>query len=245
MTYEELLNTDEWKSKRKEILARDKNKCQRCLNEKYLINLHKGYYSSRSSPPKQDSRYGYGIDISHPIDTCVFGWVEAHAFNYNKVHIVYYKKESLNYVIALRQINAPSIDKPSVTLEDWENSINQMKNYINKMNIAMLPEIKRKEDWESIEWSYIKGLNIHHKCYRVGLLPWEYKDDELITYCFECHEGVHKNERIPVYEENSKIIKTYFTNCIRCNGVGWLPYYNHVENGICFRCKGAKYEELI
>lgn len=26
--------------------------------------------------------------------------------------------------------------------------------------------------------------------------------------------------------------------CSRCNGSGYLPQYEHVENGICFRCWG-------
>ena len=31
------------------------------------------------------------------------------------------------------------------------------------------------------------------------------------------------------------------TNCDRCSGTGRLPQYNHVEAGICFKCRGGKY----
>ena len=30
------------------------------------------------------------------------------------------------------------------------------------------------------------------------------------------------------------------STCPRCNGQGRLPQFNHVQNGICFRCRGAK-----
>lgn len=36
-----------------------------------------------------------------------------------------------------------------------------------------------------------------------------------------------------------------FTPCKRCAGYGYFPEYKHVENGICFRCGGNRYEELI
>ncbi len=28
--------------------------------------------------------------------------------------------------------------------------------------------------------------------------------------------------------------------CDRCNGSGRIPRYNHVEGGICFKCRGNK-----
>lgn len=28
--------------------------------------------------------------------------------------------------------------------------------------------------------------------------------------------------------------------CDRCNGLGRIPRYNHVEGGICFKCRGNK-----
>ena len=42
-------------------------------------------------------------------------------------------------------------------------------------------------------------------------------------------------------------INTTFTHklantvtCPRCGGTGYLPQYRHIENGICFKCRGAK-----
>lgn len=31
-------------------------------------------------------------------------------------------------------------------------------------------------------------LNVHHRIYRKGAMPWEYSDEELITLCETCHE---------------------------------------------------------
>jgi 5-methylcytosine-specific restriction endonuclease McrA len=34
-------------------------------------------------------------------------------------------------------------------------------------------------------------LCIHHFAYQPGLLPWEYDDEDLITWCIICHENEH------------------------------------------------------
>jgi hypothetical protein len=36
----------------------------------------------------------------------------------------------------------------------------------------------------------------------------------------------------------SELNKTNTITCNRCGGSGRLPQYNHVENGICFKCRG-------
>lgn len=89
-------------------------------------------------------------------------------------------------------------------------------------------------------------LHVHHKHYISGLDPWEYKDSELITLCDSCHNYVHSTTRVPVYRlEGDKLVEVTLTPCRRCGGAGRFPEYKHVQNGICFRCHGARYEELI
>lgn len=34
-------------------------------------------------------------------------------------------------------------------------------------------------------------LNIHHRVYHKGYLPWEYKDSDLLTICEKCHAKLH------------------------------------------------------
>ena len=89
-------------------------------------------------------------------------------------------------------------------------------------------------------------LHVHHMHYICGLDPWEYKDSELITLCEECHSNLHMEEDVPVYRlRGSDLVMVERTPCRRCGGAGWFPEYKHVQNGICFRCHGARYEEEI
>lgn len=89
-------------------------------------------------------------------------------------------------------------------------------------------------------------LQVHHKHYIYGLDPWEYKDSELVTLCEQCHSELHTKYKVPVYRlEEGNLVEVHLTPCSRCGGAGWFPEYKHVEGGICFRCHGAKYDELI
>lgn len=91
-------------------------------------------------------------------------------------------------------------------------------------------------------------LHVHHKHYIYGLDPWEYKDTELITLCEDCHKEIHSTTEIHHYRLNKKtnmLEQVEFTPCCRCDGVGYFSEYRHVQNGICFRCHGARYDEFI
>jgi hypothetical protein len=90
-------------------------------------------------------------------------------------------------------------------------------------------------------------MHVHHNLYIRGHNPWEYDNSDLITLCNWCHWDVHQREVIPIYDtkQNGQLVKLVYHPCKRCNGAGVFPEYDHVENGICFRCRGYKYEELI
>lgn len=118
-------------------------------------------------------------------------------------------------------------------------------------------------DATSIEWIDLKGnkritvlnkpigtpdkvykLHIHHEKYIENRLPWEYKNNFLKTLCHYCHETVHSETDIPVYNEyESEIIE--YTDCDRCGGIGYLEQYRHVENGICFKCRATKKNVIL
>lgn len=86
-------------------------------------------------------------------------------------------------------------------------------------------------------------LEVHHKCYINCKMPWEYSTDALVTLCNWCHQGVHDTSVIPFYSHTGEALG--YTPCHRCNGSGSFPEYSHVQSGVCFRCNGARYEELI
>ena len=87
-------------------------------------------------------------------------------------------------------------------------------------------------------------LEIHHHIYVINRLAWEYDNSDLTTLCNWCHWDFHKENRITVYSED-KLNELQYTPCPRCNGAGWLPQYSEIQGGICFNCRGARFEELI
>lgn len=87
-------------------------------------------------------------------------------------------------------------------------------------------------------------LHIHHNFYVIGRLPWQYDDKDLRTLCNWCHEDLHQHEGITVYDKRGNLVNQ-LTPCQRCGGQGWFPEFAHVEDGVCFRCWGEKYEELL
>lgn len=84
-------------------------------------------------------------------------------------------------------------------------------------------------------------LNVHHTFYYYGnIVPWGYYWEDLITLCEECHCLLHKKEEIPIYNTSLRKINDELDFCDRCGGTGFLPQYRHVQNGICFKCRGTK-----
>lgn len=84
----------------------------------------------------------------------------------------------------------------------------------------------------------LKGLNVHHKYYIQDRKPWEYPDEALITLCESCHQKMHEKPT-PCYRSlNMGEPIKYNNTCDRCSGSGYLPLYNHIQNGVCFKCGG-------
>ncbi len=89
-------------------------------------------------------------------------------------------------------------------------------------------------------------FHIHHKYYILSKLPWEYENDALITMCNWCHNEWHENNKAPVYNiVNDNLVKCNFTVCDRCNGAGVFPQYKHIMHGLCFKCHGYKFVEVV
>ena len=89
-------------------------------------------------------------------------------------------------------------------------------------------------------------LNVHHRYYIHDSLAWEYVDSALITLCPECHKLVHDTLGPRAYNRSGTIlIPLNLTPCSRCGGAGYFPEYRHIQGGVCFRCRGDRYEELI
>ena len=126
--------------------------------------------------------------------------------------------------------------------------------YINGENHMVMTITHKEWVWlnkeeKQIEWNEIFGdisdkpffMHVHHKYYILSKLPWEYPDDALVTFCNWCHWEYHKENTVDVFEDSRMLSKVNFTKCSRCNGAGWFPQYKHVENGVCFECRGQRF----
>jgi len=83
-------------------------------------------------------------------------------------------------------------------------------------------------------------------------LPPELPKESLIKICWRCgceidvyNESINIDEELFIYckkpsctEAWRRATKRQLRTCPRCNGDGNISAYSHIENGICFRCKG-------
>ena len=78
-------------------------------------------------------------------------------------------------------------------------------------------------------------IEVHHRYYMANTQPWEYDNDALVSVCRPCHKVIHQTESIPFLDRDGNLV----SKCGRCEGSGYIPKFNHVENGVCFKCYGA------
>jgi hypothetical protein len=88
-------------------------------------------------------------------------------------------------------------------------------------------------------------IQVHHKYYVSGKLPWEYDREVLITVCRDCHVKIHSEEKIFIYTDDSLTAYRQVSNCSVCTGTGYRPEYDYYQNGICFHCDGRGYIDDI
>ncbi len=86
-------------------------------------------------------------------------------------------------------------------------------------------------------------MQVHHKVYFRGRLPWDYDKIYLVTLCDRCHFHYHQKYKVKVYDDFNQELD--YHTCERCNGAGWFPEYSHVQQGICFLCLGNRFTSPI
>lgn len=133
-------------------------------------------------------------------------------------------KNRTTYPMAILKFDYELTNKYCLSIEDRQISLTY-RNYVFYVCLS------------AYQFVY-KGLNVHHKYYVYGKKPWEYDDEALVTLCEDCHQKRHEN-LVPLYRTSSDIeLIKYCQKCDRCGGSGYLPQYNHVQKGICFKCMG-------
>lgn len=209
MTYQEQLQSTEWKRKRLEIINRDGNKCAQC-------NCQRSSYvgmSTRNIKTYSDMRKdGYGLSK----DPNNFNLVLLMKGNIFLTPVKYVEKE-IDYELEELKFAGR-----------WIEPLHQFDGGRYEW-ICFKSDIK-KEDIQP-------DLNVHHRYYIIDRMAWEYNQDALITLCQSCHQKEHELNPIFVYDEKGEIIYTA-ENCKRCDGSGYIPEYKYFQNGICFECYG-------
>lgn len=239
-SYAELLLREEWRKKRLIILKRDSNTCNSCNND-FLKQFENGFYYTA---------YRSNNKIVIPSISGPVLWPHEKpklydALTEGEIYRIYFE-----ITFSMHYANIYGVQKANTEMDDEIslNDLSLMNAKIKKMVKSIIADPEKyfaeKRKKGKVSWSYVKGLHVHHTYYQKSLHPWEYPNESLETYCWECHQKIHLNSKIPCYDKNGNLIGN-LTSCLRCSGAGEFPEYRHIEAGICFRCRGAKYEELI
>jgi hypothetical protein len=248
MTYLELLQTREWAEKRKSILQRDQIRCRMCSNQTLVkearfiasasIKEANGWFVIQYFDPVKQKIETRFSSIEHTVTNPAVT-----KFDLFTVSIYVQTTDDKDFLAGVRLFEP-----------DWEYVLKEVKDSLLAKYPVFSPdsieeELRRHMDENtaqriSKEWYFIAGLNVHHHYYTKGKRPWEYPDDALETLCRDCHIEVHKTKVIPYYSSDGSFIMN-LTPCDRCGGHGIIPPYSHVQDGICFKCRGARYLELI
>ena len=88
MDYNEQLQTEEWKEKRKEILKRDNNQCQRCFKRTKQLHVHHKIYKRGC--------FAWEYDNKHLLTLCSFCHEELHRLIENSDFVNFYASLNVN-----------------------------------------------------------------------------------------------------------------------------------------------------
>ncbi len=240
--YEDLLRTSEWKQRRTKIIQRDEDCCSSChrMASVYVVNHN-------ISPQNGDKIIAGSVAYNNKTFAT---FKEEMAIE--KINVFHYPfVENIIYAVS------PKGQLFLVDLGSWEEVIAVNKNdlvvniaksergrdvWIISLSGRQLSDVALKIP-TLVENTVV--MHVHHKFYIMEKLPWEYEDDALLTLCNWCHWELHEKTVIPVYTvQNGELNQLDYHPCFRCHGAGVLPEYSHVESGVCFRCRGTRYEEL-
>lgn len=238
MDYIEQLEQPEWKDKRIEILNRDENRCQVCMNESFTKSQEKAIAFGSTLQKHRGDKYSIGV-FGNEVKGVRLS-IGAISTTANLIaYIIPMENSWISRwsIIALREM----VDH--VEREDIYDSSNSSNLEMRPFSSRAFSELHREFN-NSFSWLFIRGLNIHHKYYQEGRLAWQYPNEALVTLCWQCHEKIHEGQKIPWLDYEGNEVGM-LTPCTRCLGAGYIPRYSHVENGVCFKCNGGRFEEIM
>lgn len=253
-SYTELLNSPEWRLKRKEIIARDNRTCQRC-------GVRKNSYMNTRNYKFPDKH------LSYPI----FNFYQSNAINKGIVEIKMNKFKILcktdlknivpatNYALFVNKLKIKQnkipfqgsiLNNTKANIFHSKENSHTLANYLSKVfiknnSVKIDPEGIWFGKYEERNY-YTKNLNtleVHHKCYRKGIDIWDQPDEDYVALCNICHIIVHETIDIPFFDINGVDYRLRRI-CSKCHGIGILNEFRHVENGRCFKCDGRGFVKI-
>lgn len=208
MSYAELLKDERWKDKSLSIKKRDEFKCQLCFNKSPLeefeisrlrLTIIKGKLTlfTRVNEDGEPIRKISMTDLK--IDKFFKkykqeGKVPMMLFSYDEN-----KDSDFFSHIGTFLLLEDKYEKETFGIDDSIKS-RQIHEYEKKLKTEILTSL-----YKELEWLELKLLHTHHQYYQLNKMPWEYPDSALITLCWNCHENLHKNNKIKVYDENMNL----------------------------------------
>jgi len=234
MKYKDQLNSDFWYQKRKEILQRDKFTCKNCLNKNLIHSCREGLILKIEDKTNNLLNIAQGWNDSKTL-LLVISEIDEKKISPMFIQENRFNNLSCEEIMINDSVYYEAIQEEDNSEEEVIAEFNNVKGVVNqnKINIHCIKG--------NIGYKFAKNLHIHHKYYQLEKLAWEYPDDALDTLCWFCHEMLHSKSEIDILDKKGIKIGTKKL-CNRCHGAGKFPEFNHVQNGICFKCKGNKFE---
>ena len=87
--------------------------------------------------------------------------------------------------------------------------------------------IKKRDKFKCKICESTRLLQVHHKVYISGLMPWEYSGSQLVTLCERCHKNEHKGKTSKDFLITNKRKKETKKRCVP---VDYKPFQVKLEN---------------
>jgi hypothetical protein len=166
-----------------------------------------------------------------------------------KNYIELSEEEKLSYDNLLKTVEWDTLRKRLFSEADYKcSNCNKEASKDGKSSIYINQEFRKKLEDEGNTLSsffYPTILHLHHTYYVRKTLPWDYPDSCYRVVCGDCHSKIHKEQIILMYPNFTFTQSENITPCDRCDGLGYLSHYYYVDNGVCFKCEGAGFKELM
>ena len=182
-SYRELLFSQEWRTKRNEILKRDSFCCSNCSNKLLIEDLNSGVIHFHNKYHWPSKLINNEVDlkiINYETEELVKRKVELRTINpdIENVYIVYYKSEWRKltetsrvekfYVIATRKIDIYEYLTQPVK-DDFlsfltGNDHYRLRGYISDNTYNSV----YSKEYSKFKWHHVNGLHVHHNYYQFG-----------------------------------------------------------------------------